>query len=83
MRQSQPSGSVALSKMPRADSKSLEKLSRLRVELGNDCPHCGGKTFFGDYCEYCGMELKVTCPKCGNKQAPLSEYCLKCKRPVA
>ncbi|HEX3049004.1 MAG TPA: zinc ribbon domain-containing protein [Bacillota bacterium] len=52
------------------------------LTLETNCPHCGEKTFFGDYCDHCGKELKITCPKCGTKQAPLSECCLQCKKPL-
>jgi RNA polymerase subunit RPABC4/transcription elongation factor Spt4 len=54
----------------------------LSLELA--CRACGQKTFFGDYCEHCGIHLGVTCPnpKCRAEQPPLGENCIKCGKPL-
>jgi len=49
-----------------------------------DCPKCGKKTFFGDYCAACNARLTVLCPnpKCKTEQAPVGTNCIKCGKPL-
>lgn len=64
--------------------KNFRNCSHCGLELNLDCPACGEKTFFGDYCEKCQARLTVTCPhpRCGEVQAPLEKKCVKCGKPL-
>lgn len=54
------------------------------LSLETACPHCGEKTFFGDYCGRCGKRLTVVCKnkKCMAEQPPVSNKCVKCGKPL-
>ncbi|MFP4200983.1 MAG: double zinc ribbon domain-containing protein [Bacillota bacterium] len=54
------------------------------LKLRIDCPYCGEKTFFGDYCDKCDARLLVRCTgeKCRLEQPPLGEVCIECGKPV-
>ncbi len=52
------------------------------LSLEITCPHCGERTFFGDYCERCGKRLVIICPKCKTEQPPIAGKCIKCGKPL-
>ncbi len=58
--------------------------SNCGLSLQADCPQCGQKTFFVDYCEHCDHRLLVVCSnrKCKAEQAPGGELCIKCGKPL-
>ncbi|MDD5659548.1 MAG: zinc ribbon domain-containing protein [Actinomycetota bacterium] len=54
------------------------------LSLKVTCPKCKVETFFADYCDKCGSALTVVCPnpKCRFEQPPVSDKCVKCKKPL-
>jgi predicted amidophosphoribosyltransferase len=62
--------------------KEWKKCSGCGQELSVQCPECGEKTFFADYCEKCGARLVVKCPGCLKEQPPLGDNCIKCGKPL-
>lgn len=64
--------------------KGWVSCSSCGLSLQYRCHACGKTTFFGDYCEHCGVRLAVTCPhrKCRVEQPPLGENCIACGKPL-
>jgi len=58
------------------------RCSTCGLDLEIDCPACGERTFFGDYCEACDAELVVVCPHCETEQPPVGDTCIECGKPL-
>ncbi|MFB3895664.1 MAG: zinc ribbon domain-containing protein [bacterium] len=77
-----PVGSFRCPKCRNPIQKDYVACSNCGVSLKINCPNCGKPTFFGEYCDQCNQELVVICKKCKTVQPPISETCIKCKKPL-
>ena len=79
-----PVGSLRCPKCRNPVEKGWFACSHCGLSLQIDCPKCSEKTFLGDYCEKCDARLLVACTnrKCKTEQAPGSDCCVKCGKPL-
>lgn len=79
-----PVGPIRCPKCGTPIQKDYKSCPSCGLSLEIECPHCGKKTFLGDYCEHCGARLIFASPdpKCKTEQPPISNKCTKCGTPL-
>jgi RNA polymerase subunit RPABC4/transcription elongation factor Spt4 len=79
-----PVGPLRCPKCRSPIQKDWKACSSCGLSLEIPCPKCQKTTFFGDYCQFCGSQIVVTCPnrKCQTVQPPIGNKCIKCGKPL-
>ena len=77
-----PTGSLRCPKCRSPIRPGWSRCLTCGLDLEIDCPECGERTFFGDYCEACDARLVVVCPHCETEQPPVGDTCVECGKPL-